>query len=60
VSRSIDVTGQRLLTTIVLTVSPSLNGDGRKAYNTRGQLFDGKVDGRFIVKRCVSKICRSG
>jgi hypothetical protein len=51
-SRSIDVT-----TTIVLTVSPSLNGDGRKAYSTRGQLFDGKVDGRSVVKRSVTPFC---
>jgi hypothetical protein len=40
-------------TTIVLTVFPSLNGDGRKAYSTRGQLFDGAVDGKCIVKRTV-------
>jgi len=44
-------------TTIVLTVSPSLNADGRKAYNTRGQLFDGKVDGRFVVKRSTTPFC---
>jgi hypothetical protein len=44
-------------TTIVLTVSPSLNGDGRKAYSTRGQLFDGKIDGRFVVKRSTTPFC---
>ena len=32
-----------IATTIVLVVSPSLNADGRNAYSTRGQLFDGKV-----------------
>jgi hypothetical protein len=44
-------------TTIVLTVSPSLNGDGRKVYSTRGQLFDGKVDGRTVVKRSTTPFC---
>ena len=38
-----------IATTIVLLVSPSLNADGRNAYSTRGQLFDGKVDRRVIV-----------
>jgi hypothetical protein len=56
-SRSIDITGQRLLATIVLTVSPSLNAEGRKAYSTRGQLFDGKVDGRCIVERSTTPLC---
>jgi hypothetical protein len=40
-----------IATTIVLVVSPSLNADGRNAYSTRGQLFDGKVDRRVIVTR---------
>jgi hypothetical protein len=44
-------------TTIVLVVSPSLNADGRRAYSTRGQLFDGKVDGRFVVKRSTTPFC---
>jgi hypothetical protein len=44
-------------TTIVLVVSPSLNADGRKAYSTRGQLFDGKVDGRCIVERSTTPLC---
>jgi hypothetical protein len=44
-------------TTIVLIVSPSLNADGRKAYSTRGQLFDGAVDGRCIVKRSTAPLC---
>ena len=44
-------------TTIVLVVSPSLNVDGRKAYSTRGQLFDGKVDRRVIVKRSTTPFC---
>jgi hypothetical protein len=43
--------------TIVLVVSPSLNSDGRKAYSTRGQLFDGRVDGRRIVKRSTTPFC---
>jgi hypothetical protein len=38
-------------TTITLVVSPSMNPDGGKAYSTRGQLFDGAIDGRGIVKR---------
>jgi hypothetical protein len=42
---------------IVLVVSPSLNVDGRKAYGTRGQLFDGSVDGRCIVKRSTTPFC---
>jgi hypothetical protein len=44
-------------TTLVLVVSPSLKGDGRKAYSTRGQLFDGKVDGRSVVKRSPTPFC---
>jgi hypothetical protein len=44
-------------TTIVLVVSPSLNVDGRKAYSTRGQLFDGKVDGRSVVERSTTPFC---
>jgi len=44
-------------TPIVLVVSPSLNAEGRKAYSTRGQLFDGKVDGRTIVKRSTTPFC---
>jgi hypothetical protein len=42
---------------VVLVVSPSLNVDGRKAYSTRGQLFDGKVDGRFVVERSTMPFC---
>jgi hypothetical protein len=44
-------------TPIVLVVMPSLNVDGRKAYSTRGQLFDGKVEGRRIVKRSTIPFC---
>jgi hypothetical protein len=44
-------------TTIVLVVSPSLNVDGGKAYSTRGQLFDGSIDGRRIVKRSTTPFC---
>jgi len=46
-----------IATTIVLVVSPWLNADGRKAYSTRGQLFDGKVDGRCIVERSTTPLC---
>jgi hypothetical protein len=44
-------------TTIVLVVSPSMNPDGGKAYSTRGQLFDGSVDNRRIVKRSTTPFC---
>ncbi len=44
-------------TTIILIISPSLNIDGRKAYSTRGQLFDGRIDGRFLVKRSTTPFC---
>jgi hypothetical protein len=46
-----------IATTIVLVVSPSLNADGRNAYSTRGQLFDSKVDDRFVVKRSPTPFC---
>src|SRR5258706_8864851 len=46
-----------IITTAVLIVSPSLNADGRKAYSTRGQLFDGSVDGRSVVKRSTTPFC---
>jgi hypothetical protein len=46
-----------IITTVVLIVSPSLKPDGGKAYSTRGQLFDGKVDGRQIVKRSTTPFC---
>jgi hypothetical protein len=44
-------------TSVVLIVSPSLNMDGRKSYSTRGQLFDGEVDGREIVTRSATPFC---
>ncbi len=44
-------------TAIVLVVPPSLNADGQKAYSTRGQLFDSKVDGRSVVKRSTTPFC---
>jgi hypothetical protein len=44
-------------TPVVLVVSPSLNAEGRKAYNTRGQLFDGRVGDRFLVKRSTTPFC---
>src|SRR5215470_3248098 len=42
---------------IVVVVSPSLNADARKAYTMRGQLFDGTVDGRCIVRRSTAPFC---
>ncbi len=45
-------------TIIVLVLLPSLNADGQKAYSTRGQQFDGKVDGRRIVKRSTTRELR--
>ena len=42
---------------VVVVVSPSLNADGRKAYSTRGQLFDDKADGRTVVKRSTTPFC---
>jgi hypothetical protein len=42
-------------TTIILVVSPSLDPDGGKAYSTRGQLFDGSIDGRRIAKRSTAR-----
>jgi hypothetical protein len=36
---------------IVITVMPSRKSDGGNAYSTRGQLFDGAVDGRTIATR---------
>jgi len=44
-------------TTIVLIISSSFNADGQRAYSTRGKLFDGKVDGRRIVKRSAMPFC---
>jgi hypothetical protein len=46
-----------IATALVLVVSPSLNVDGLKAYSTRGQLFDGKLDGRSVVKRSATPFC---
>jgi hypothetical protein len=51
------MSGTITTTPVVVVVSPSLNGDGRKAYSTRGQLFDGKVDGRCIVERSTTPFC---
>jgi len=36
---------------VILVVLPSRQSDGSKACSTRGQLFDGAVDGRAIVIR---------
>jgi hypothetical protein len=35
---------------VVITVSPSTGADGR-VYSSRGQLFDGVVDGRLVIAR---------
>ena len=51
------MSGTITTTPVVLVVSPSLNIDGRKAYSTRGQLFDGKVDGRCFVERSTTPFC---
>jgi hypothetical protein len=42
---------------IVLVVTPSLDQHGKKAYSSRGQLFDGAVDDHQIVKRSVTPFC---
>jgi hypothetical protein len=44
-------------TAIILTGPPSLKPDGGKAYSTRGQLFDGRVGDRFVVKRSTTPFC---
>jgi len=44
-------------TPVVLVVSPSLNVDGRQAYSTRGQLFDGAIDCRCIAERSTTPFC---
>jgi hypothetical protein len=36
---------------IIVIVKASRRDDGSKAYSTRGQLFDGTVDGRLVVSR---------
>jgi hypothetical protein len=45
------------MTEIVLTVSPSLDADGRKACSTRGSLFDGRIGERQIIKRSTTPFC---
>jgi hypothetical protein len=42
---------------IVIVVSPSINAEGRRAYSGRGQLFDGRVDNKIIVKRSSTPFC---
>jgi hypothetical protein len=42
---------------VSLIVSPSRGEDGRKAYSTRGQLFDGEIGGRRIVTRSTTPFC---
>jgi hypothetical protein len=37
--------------TMIIIVSRSTDAEGRKAYNTRGQLFDAHLDGMLIVRR---------
>ena len=41
----------------MLILWPSLNAEGRKAYSTRGQLFDSKVGDRCLVKRSATPFC---
>jgi len=43
--------------TVVLVVSPSLTPEGKKAYSTRGQLFDGRVGDRVLVRRSTTPFC---
>jgi len=43
--------------TIVPILWPSLSPGGRKAYSIRGQLFDGKVGDRFLVRRSTTPFC---
>jgi hypothetical protein len=38
-------------------VSPSIGADGRKAYSTRGQVFDATVDGQVIIERSSTPFC---
>jgi hypothetical protein len=51
------MSGTITTTPVVLVVSPSLNTDGRKAFSTRGQLFDGRVGDRLVVKRSTAPLC---
>jgi hypothetical protein len=37
--------------TVVLTVAPAIDPDGRRACSSRGPLFNGAVDGRQLVTR---------
>ncbi len=45
---------------IFLTVAPALNPDGIHASSTRGQLFDGAVDGREIITRSTQPLLDAG
>jgi len=42
---------------IIIVVSPSIDAEGRRAHSGRGQLFDGRVDGRIIVERSPTPFC---
>jgi hypothetical protein len=47
---------------LIMTVMPSRNPDGGRAYSGRGQLFDGVVEGRVIVRRSAQPLldgCRA-
>jgi hypothetical protein len=44
---------------IILMVTPSLNPDGTKAYGERGQLFNGRINDRLIVKRSATPFCNA-
>ena len=41
----------------IIVVSPSIDAEGQQAYSGRGQLFDGRVDSRIIVKRSSTPFC---
>jgi hypothetical protein len=42
---------------ITLTVSPARTQDGRQAYTTRGQIWDGDVEGRRVAARSTTPLC---
>jgi hypothetical protein len=44
---------------VIVTVSPSREVDGRRAYVSRGPLFDAAVGGRTIATRCVTPMLDS-
>jgi hypothetical protein len=44
---------------VVLTVMPSRNQNGTRAYTKRGPWFDGKVAGRTIITRSTTPFCKA-